>query len=81
MSASTCAKCHDPLTHEIEDSDTEDQQQPNTVPDDVELPCHDHFHWECLLDSYELSRCPACNAEISASCEKRSSRFARRAST
>lgn len=63
MSASTCAKCHDPLTHEIEDSDTEDQQ-PNTVPDDVELPCHDHFHWECLLDSYELSRCPACNAEI-----------------
>lgn len=64
MSASTCAKCHDPLTHEIDDSDTEDLQQPNTVPDDVELPCHDHFHWECLLDSYELSRCPACNSEI-----------------
>ncbi|GAB7323463.1 hypothetical protein MBLNU13_g05912t1 [Cladosporium sp. NU13] len=64
MSASTCAKCHDPLTHEIDDSDTEDLQQPNTVPDDVELPCHDHFHWECLLDSYELSRCPACNTEI-----------------
>jgi len=69
MSASTCAKCHDPLTHEIDDSDNEDLQlnptsAPNTVPDDVELPCHDHFHWECLLDSYELSRCPACNAEI-----------------
>lgn len=64
MSVSTCAKCHDPLTHEIDDSDTEDLQQPNTVPDDVELPCHDHFHWECLLDSYELSRCPACNSEI-----------------
>ena len=64
MSVPTCAKCHDPLTHEIDDSDTEDLQQPNTVPDDVELPCHDHFHWECLLDSYELSRCPACNSEI-----------------
>lgn len=69
MSASTCAKCHDPLTHEIDDSDNEDIQlnpsaPPTTVPDDVELPCHDHFHWECLLDSYELSRCPACNAEI-----------------
>lgn len=64
MSVATCAKCHDPLTHEIDDSDTEDLQQPNTVPDDVELPCHDHFHWECLLDSYELSRCPACNSEI-----------------
>lgn len=65
MSASTCAKCHDPLTHEIDDSDTDDNlHQPTTVPDDVELPCHDHFHWECLLDSYELSRCPACNTEI-----------------
>lgn len=67
MSASTtCAKCHDPLTHSLDDSsDTEDHQStPTTVPDDVELPCHDHFHWECLLDTYELSRCPACNAEI-----------------
>ena len=64
MSAATCAKCHDVLTHEIDDSDTEDLQQPSTVPDDVELPCHHHFHWECLLDSYELSRCPACHAEI-----------------
>ena len=66
MSAPTCAKCHDPLTHTLDpDSDTEDHQSsPTTVPDDVELPCHDHFHWECLLDSYELSRCPACNAEI-----------------
>ena len=66
---SVCAKCHNPLTHEIDDSDNEDIQlnpatAPNTVPDDVELPCHDHFHWECLLDSYELSRCPACDADI-----------------
>ena len=69
MSASTCAKCHLPLTHEIDDSDCSDLQlnpsaPPTTVPDDVQLPCHDHFHWECLLDSYELSRCPSCNAEI-----------------
>jgi hypothetical protein len=69
MSASACAKCHSPLTHEIDDSDNEDLQlnpasAPTTVPDDVELPCHDHFHWECLLDSYELSKCPACEAEI-----------------
>ena len=69
MSASTCAKCHLPLTHEIDDSDCSDLQlnpsaPPTTVPDDVQLPCHDRFHWECLLDSYELSRCPSCNAEI-----------------
>ncbi|MCF7633821.1 hypothetical protein L3K78_13405 [Oscillospiraceae bacterium SCCA1] len=64
---SACAKCHDPLVHEIDDSDNEDMQSNptnNTVPDDVELPCHDHFHWECLLDTYELSKCPACDIEI-----------------
>jgi hypothetical protein len=69
MSTQTCAKCALPLTHEIDDSDNEDLQlnpaaNPSTVPDDVELPCHHHFHWECLLDSYEVSRCPACNADI-----------------
>lgn len=69
--ASTCAKCHDPLVHEIEDSDNESIQlnpaaTPSTVPDDVHLPCNDHFHWECLLEaqSYELSKCPACNTDI-----------------
>lgn len=74
MSASTCAKCHDPLVHEIDDSDNEDMQLnpagtpgTGTVPDDVQLPCNDHFHWECLLDSYELSKCPACNADITSS--------------
>ncbi|KAM0720900.1 hypothetical protein Q7P37_003185 [Cladosporium fusiforme] len=66
---SACAKCQNPLTHEIDDSDNEDMQlnpssPPATVPDDVELPCHDHFHWECLLDTYEISKCPACNADI-----------------
>jgi hypothetical protein len=69
MSTPTCAKCALPLTHEIEDSDNEDLQlnpaaSPSTVPDDVELPCHDHFHWECLLDAYEVSRCPACSADV-----------------
>jgi hypothetical protein len=69
MSTPTCAKCALPLTHEISDSDSSDLQlnpasAPNTVPDDVQLPCHDHFHWECLLDSYEVSKCPACEADI-----------------
>lgn len=66
---SACAKCQNPLTHEIDDSDNEEMSlnpssPPATVPDDVELPCHDHFHWECLLDTYEISKCPACNADI-----------------
>lgn len=35
-----------------------------TVPDDVLLSCGDHFHWECLLDSYEYSQCPHCSHSI-----------------
>ena len=69
---STCAKCNNPLTVEISpdsDSDIEmSASQPGdtteTFPDDVHLPCGCHFHWECLLDSYELSRCPNCSREI-----------------
>jgi hypothetical protein len=65
MSTPMCAKCALPLTHEIDSSDSSDPQlNPSTVPDDVQLPCNHHFHWECLLDSYEVSRCPACNADI-----------------
>lgn len=35
-----------------------------TVPDDVHLHCGDHFHWECLLDSYEYTNCPSCSQSI-----------------
>lgn len=38
-----------------------------TVPDDVQLSCGDHFHWECLLDTYELDKCPNCSRDISSS--------------
>lgn len=54
---SVCAKCEKPLEVEVDnfDSDDEDvdmggsssaaQQSSQTVPDDVLLPCGDHFHW------------------------------------
>lgn len=54
---SVCAKCSKPLEVEVDafDSDDEDiemggsssaaQQPTHTVPDDVLLPCGDHFHW------------------------------------
>lgn len=35
-----------------------------TVPDDVQLSCGDHFHWECLLESYEIETCPKCGRNI-----------------
>ena len=68
----TCAKCDKPLEVEIgldDDSDVEmgasfPGDATETSPDDVRLSCGCHFHWECLLDSYELAKCPNCSCDI-----------------
>lgn len=72
-----CAKCSNPLEVEIEpDSGEEDTAMAgsstatdnnSTVPDDVTLQCACHFHWECLLDAYELDKCPNCGTSIATS--------------
>ena len=64
-----CARCGKPLTMDITQSDDDEDvsMEPDnseTVPDDVTLSCGDHFHWECLLSSYEYSKCPTCNRNI-----------------
>ncbi|CAK1366916.1 hypothetical protein CB0940_10278 [Cercospora beticola] len=75
MSA-TCAKCEKPLEVEVNNEDFSDEEgdismnddnnekTPQTVPDDVLLSCGDHFHWECLLESYEIDTCPKCSRDI-----------------
>ena len=68
----TCAKCSGPLEIEVGLSDESDVETDGpsqdhateTVPDDVHLPCGCHFHWECLLDSYEVETCPVCSRSI-----------------
>ncbi|ORY65248.1 uncharacterized protein BCR38DRAFT_342145 [Pseudomassariella vexata] len=64
----TCKACNEPLMLEVDDEDGNGQQQ--TVPDDLELSCGDHFHWQCLLDqSSEIAislKCPACQSQIAA---------------
>ncbi|KAK1990471.1 hypothetical protein LX36DRAFT_405589 [Colletotrichum falcatum] len=62
----TCP-CEDPLVIVLEpESDEEGQtiDDAQTVPDDLELPCGCHFHWQCLLDlSQEIAislNCPSC---------------------
>lgn len=78
----TCAKCSQPLVVEIgpdDDSDVEmgasspGDKLTETFPDDVHLPCGCHFHWECLLESYELSKCPNCSQDIVSSSNSGSS--------
>lgn len=67
-----CCSCEGALTIEIDGADDDDSDSESmiattqSVPDDVRLACGDHFHWRCLMDSsYELSKCPSCNRDIS----------------
>ncbi len=61
----TCKACEDPLTLEVQDEDTGESQ---SVPDDLELSCGCHFHWQCLLDQHAplaiSLRCPSCGAQL-----------------
>ncbi|KAK5682300.1 hypothetical protein LTS10_005426 [Elasticomyces elasticus] len=69
-----CAHCSKPLTISVQPDSDDEQEDANdgpmdvdsdeTVPDDVHLPCGDHFHWECLLEAYEYTTCPKCNQSI-----------------
>ncbi|KAL8710823.1 MAG: hypothetical protein Q9220_004626 [cf. Caloplaca sp. 1 TL-2023] len=73
---SQCTACGKPLTIEIDrEEEEEDDDHSATeiadgkiVPDSVELPCGCYFHCylrrECLLDSYEMIRCPHCSKDI-----------------
>ena len=69
MADQECSTCHEPLLLEIEaDSDVEDSKAPaasESIPDDVELTCGCHFHWECFLEAYNITRCPNCSNTIS----------------
>lgn len=73
-----CAACNNPLVVEIPpDSEDEDDtpmagsssaaaaaNNVQTIPDDVTLSCACHLHWTCLLDAFELDKCPHCRASI-----------------
>ncbi|KAJ9607299.1 hypothetical protein H2200_008372 [Cladophialophora chaetospira] len=69
MAEQLCASCQEPLVIEIEpDSDVEDSKAPSevdSVPDDVELSCGCHYHWECFLEAYSITQCPNCSEDIS----------------
>ncbi|MCJ1386455.1 hypothetical protein MMC17_009581 [Xylographa soralifera] len=71
----TCAACHGKLELEIEhEEETGDYEamegssasntNTTTVPDDVELNCGCHFHWQCLLNAYQITQCPNCSENI-----------------
>ncbi|KAJ9498866.1 hypothetical protein LTR99_005055 [Exophiala xenobiotica] len=69
MTDQTCASCQESLFIEVEpDSEVEDSKATahvESVPDDVELSCGCHYHWECFLDAYAITQCPTCSKDIS----------------
>jgi hypothetical protein len=66
--SSHCKACNDPLVLRLGEDDEDPNQSgtgaEETVPDDLELPCGCHFHWQCFLDespTVALSlKCPSC---------------------
>ncbi|KAI1821395.1 hypothetical protein F4861DRAFT_473150 [Xylaria intraflava] len=62
-----CKTCEDPLVVEVEDEDGSNAD-PQTVPDDLELICGCHFHWQCLLDQSSdvvmSLKCPSCQLNV-----------------
>ncbi|KAI1341390.1 hypothetical protein F5Y15DRAFT_355185 [Xylariaceae sp. FL0016] len=67
MAESKCKVCDEPLFFEVEDEE-QAEDQGSRVPDDLELPCGCHFHWQCLLDqssSISISlQCPSCDSQL-----------------
>jgi len=65
-----CKICEDPLVVEVEDED-DGNTEPQTVPDDLQLACGCHFHWQCLLDqSADVAvslKCPSCQSTLAES--------------
>ncbi|KAI2638800.1 hypothetical protein GGS26DRAFT_358424 [Hypomontagnella submonticulosa] len=63
-----CQVCVQPLNLEVDDDDGSDE--PQLIPDDLELSCGCHYHWQCLLDqAAELAislKCPTCDTELAA---------------
>ncbi|KAM0542027.1 hypothetical protein ACHAPJ_013002 [Fusarium lateritium] len=74
---SLCKVCEEALVLPIDPEDDVDDEAgassaagPSTasVPDDLELPCGCHFHWQCLLDqSSDIAlslKCPSCSTYL-----------------
>jgi len=69
----TCKVCSQPLFLDLDPDDFDEATasvagDSTTVPDDLELRCGCHYHWQCLLDlssQVALSlKCPSCDTRL-----------------
>ncbi|KAM3081182.1 hypothetical protein ACMFMG_005137 [Clarireedia jacksonii] len=71
----SCKLCSESLTVELDpeelDSTINGSSTAGSVPDDVELPCGCHVHWQCLMDEsphiISSLKCPSCGQPITQS--------------
>ncbi|KAI9836865.1 MAG: hypothetical protein M1819_001030 [Sarea resinae] len=71
---SLCVVCQQPLVVSIQPDEEEEDfniggssastAALTTVPDDVELTCGCHSHWQCLLDGWSSAECPNCSTPL-----------------
>ncbi|KAJ6782645.1 hypothetical protein PWT90_00198 [Aphanocladium album] len=67
---STCKECEEPLVLHMADSDDEGEDAGTIdIPDDIELSCHCHYHWQCFMENassvISILKCPSCGKNIS----------------
>lgn len=75
MASQVCCVCSSPLFIElspsssVEDLPSSSSSRRAAVPDDVELGCGDHLHWECALEAFEGQgkNCPGCGKDVTSS--------------
>ncbi|OAR02598.1 hypothetical protein LLEC1_00340 [Akanthomyces lecanii] len=66
----SCRACDEPLVLYVADREDEGGDVGTVdVPDDIELSCRCHYHWQCLMDNASLIVsnfcCPSCSQDIS----------------
>ncbi|QUC20440.1 uncharacterized protein UV8b_04681 [Ustilaginoidea virens] len=66
---SLCRACQEPLVIQLnDDANDETVEDAKTVPDDLELRCQCHFHWECLMEEASsvasTLKCPCCESYL-----------------
>ncbi|PSK46228.1 hypothetical protein B9Z65_5196 [Elsinoe australis] len=67
-----CVQCHEPLMLKVEETPDEPgvptasyaNGHSHYLPDDVELACGCHFHWQCLIDNNQDKHCPKCGWDV-----------------
>ncbi|KAJ3493081.1 hypothetical protein NLG97_g4965 [Lecanicillium saksenae] len=65
-----CKECDEPLVLHMADSDDEGEDAGTIdIPDDIELSCHCHYHWQCFMENassvMSSLNCPSCDKSIS----------------